>query len=77
MPIWERLLESAAGVLLLVLLLGIALIVRRRWLTRAGGTFEQTVDAGRVHRSIGRRPAAAASPKSTSARPPSASASFP
>jgi hypothetical protein len=40
MPIWERLLESAGGVLLLVLLLGIALIARRRWLTRNGGTFE-------------------------------------
>jgi hypothetical protein len=40
MPIWEWLLESAAGVLLLVLLLGVALILRRRWLSRHGGTFE-------------------------------------
>jgi hypothetical protein len=40
MPIWERLLESAAGILLLVLLVGVALIVRRRWLSRNGGTFE-------------------------------------
>jgi hypothetical protein len=40
LPIWERLLESAAVVLLLVLLLGVALIVRRRWLSRHGGTFE-------------------------------------
>jgi hypothetical protein len=40
MPIWEWLLDSAAGILLLVLLLGIALIVRRRWLSRYGGTFE-------------------------------------
>jgi hypothetical protein len=40
MPIWEWLLESAIGVLLLVLLLGVALIVRRRWLSRDGGTFE-------------------------------------
>ena len=40
MPIWEWLLESAAGVLLLVLLLGVALVVRRRWLSRHGGTFE-------------------------------------
>jgi len=40
MPIWEWLLESAAGVLLLVLVLGLALIVRRRWLSRHGGTFE-------------------------------------
>ena len=40
MPIWEWLLDSAAGILLLVLLLGVALIVRRRWLSRHGGTFE-------------------------------------
>ena len=40
MPVWEWLLESAAFVLLLVLLLGVALIVRRRWLSRHGGTFE-------------------------------------
>jgi hypothetical protein len=40
MPIWEWLLDSAAGILLFVLLLGIALIVRRRWLSRHGGTFE-------------------------------------
>ncbi len=40
MPIWEWLLESAAGVLLLVLVLGVALVVRRRWLSRHGGTFE-------------------------------------
>jgi hypothetical protein len=39
-PVWEWLLESAAFVLLLVLLLGVALIVRRRWLSRHGGTFE-------------------------------------
>ena len=40
MPIWEWLLESAAVVLLLVLLAGVALILRRRWLSRDGGTFE-------------------------------------
>ena len=40
MPVWEWLLESAAFVLLLVLLVGVALIARRRWLSRHGGTFE-------------------------------------
>ena len=40
MPIWEWLLDSAAVILLLVLLLGVALILRRRWLSRYGGTFE-------------------------------------
>jgi hypothetical protein len=42
-PIWEWLLESAAVVLLLVLLFGVTLIVRRRWLSRHGGTFEFSV----------------------------------
>jgi Protein of unknown function (DUF2550) len=46
MPIWEWLLESAGGVLLRVLLLGIVLIVRRRWLTRNGGTFEVSYRPG-------------------------------
>jgi hypothetical protein len=40
LPIWEWLLESAAVVLLVVLVLGVALILRRRWLSRDGGTFE-------------------------------------
>ncbi len=40
MPVWEWLLDSAGGLLLLVLLYGIALIVRRRVLSRHGGTFE-------------------------------------
>jgi hypothetical protein len=39
-PIWERLLESAAVVLVLIVLLGVALVVRRRLLARHGGTFE-------------------------------------
>jgi hypothetical protein len=40
MPAWEWLLDSAAGILALVLIVGIALIVRRRALSRHGGTFE-------------------------------------
>ena len=40
MPVWEWLLESAAVVLLLVLLLGVTLVLRRRWLSRHGRTFE-------------------------------------
>lgn len=40
MPAWEWLLDAAGGLLLLVLLYGIALIVRRRVLSRNGGTFE-------------------------------------
>jgi hypothetical protein len=40
MRIWETLLESAAVLLLIVLLVGVALIFRRRWLSRHGGTFE-------------------------------------
>ena len=40
MPVWQWLLDVAGVVLGIVLLYGIALIVRRRLLARHGGTFE-------------------------------------
>jgi len=40
MPAWQWALDSVGFVLLLVLLYGIALVVRRRTLARNGGTFE-------------------------------------
>ncbi|MGZ4445734.1 MAG: DUF2550 domain-containing protein [Nocardioides sp.] len=40
MPAWQWLLDAAGFLLLLVLAYGVALIVRRRWLSRNGGTFE-------------------------------------
>ena len=43
MPVWERFADSAGLVLVLVLLYGLALVVRRRWLARHGGTFEVSV----------------------------------
>jgi hypothetical protein len=43
MPTWELLVDSAGFLLLLVLLYGFALVVRRRWISRHGGTFEFSV----------------------------------
>src|SRR6476659_737799 len=43
MAIWQWLADSAGFVLLLVLLYGLALVVRRRTLSRHGGTFELSV----------------------------------
>lgn len=40
MPVWQWLVDSAGVLLLLALLYGVALIVRRRLLSRHGGTFE-------------------------------------
>jgi hypothetical protein len=40
MPLWQLLLDAAGAVLVLVLLYGLALVVRRRLLSRHGGTFE-------------------------------------
>ena len=40
MPVWQVLLDAAGALLLLVLLYGVGLIVRRRALSRHGGTFE-------------------------------------
>ena len=52
MAIWEWLLDSAASIVVLVLLAGVALVVRRRWLSRHGGTFELSyrVRSGRAGR---------------------------
>ncbi len=43
MPVWEWLGGSSGLLLLLVLLLGAVLLVRRRWISRNGGTFELSV----------------------------------
>jgi hypothetical protein len=43
MPWWAWLLDVAGGLLLLTLLYGTALVVRRRWISRDGGTFEFSV----------------------------------
>src|SRR3954453_3754607 len=40
MPAWQWLLDAAGVLLLLVLLYGAGLIIRRRLLSRHGGTFE-------------------------------------
>lgn len=40
MPVWQWLAEAAAILLVLVLLLGVALVLRRRLISRHGGTFE-------------------------------------
>jgi len=49
---WEWLIDSAGLLLLLVLLYGIWLVFRRRWLSRNGGTFEFSarVRSGRAGR---------------------------
>ena len=40
MPLWQWIVDSVGVLLLLVLLYGLGLVVRRRWITRDGGTFE-------------------------------------
>jgi hypothetical protein len=43
MPVWEWLADSTGFVLVLLLLYAVALVVRRRWIARNGGTFEFSV----------------------------------
>ena len=43
MPVWQWLLDSAGAVLLVILVFGLLLVVRRRVLSRHGGTFELSV----------------------------------
>jgi len=43
MPVWQWLLDSAGAVLLVIVLFGVVLVLRRRVLSRHGGTFELSV----------------------------------
>lgn len=43
MPAWERLVDVGGLLALVVVAYGVALLVRRRWLSRNGGTFEVSV----------------------------------
>jgi len=43
MPVWEWLADSAGVLLFLLLLYGLCLVIRRRWISRHGGTFEFSV----------------------------------
>ena len=40
MAVWQWLVDSAGALLFLVLAYGLLLVVRRRWISHAGGTFE-------------------------------------
>jgi hypothetical protein len=48
MPWWQWLVDVLAAVLLLVALYAVALVVRRRWISRAGGTFDLSLRAGEL-----------------------------
>ena len=52
MPVWQWLLDAVGVLLALVLLYGAGLIIRRRWVSRHGGTFELScrVRSGRTGR---------------------------
>jgi hypothetical protein len=43
MPVWQWFIDSAGVMLLLLLVYGLALVFRRRWISRNGGTFEFSV----------------------------------
>ena len=43
MPVWEWLADSAGFLLVLLLVYAVVLVVRRRWISRHGGTFEFSV----------------------------------
>ena len=57
MPLWQWLLDTAGVVLLTIALFGVVLVVRRRVLSRHGGTFELSVrDADQPWARLGARP---------------------
>jgi hypothetical protein len=43
MPVWEWLVDSTGFLLALLLVYAVVLVVRRRWISRHGGTFEFSV----------------------------------
>jgi len=43
MSLWQWLVDSAGVLLLLVLFYGLVLVIRRRWISRRGGTFEFSI----------------------------------
>ncbi|HSV37308.1 MAG TPA: DUF2550 domain-containing protein [Nocardioidaceae bacterium] len=43
MPAWQWVADAAGAVLVLVLLYGVCLVIRRRWINHHGGTFEFSV----------------------------------
>ncbi len=43
MPLWQVLVDSSGLLLLLLVLYAVALVVRRRWISRNGGTYEFSV----------------------------------
>ena len=43
MPWWQWLVDIAGALLFIVIVYGITLVVRRRWISRHGGTFEFSV----------------------------------
>jgi Protein of unknown function (DUF2550) len=40
MPLWQWVADGVGAALLLVLLFGLGIVLRRRWVSRSGGTFE-------------------------------------
>ena len=46
MPWWQWLVDVVGVVLLLVVLYAVALVFRRRWISRAGGTFDLSLRSG-------------------------------
>lgn len=48
MPWWQWLLDVVGAVLLLVVLYAVVLVIRRRWISRAGGTFDLSLRAGEL-----------------------------
>ena len=58
MPLWQLVADVVGAVLLLVLLYGLGIVLRRRWVSRSGGVFEMSfreapADAAAVAREPG------------------------
>ncbi len=63
MPLWQWVADIVGAALLLVLLFGIGIVLRRRWVSRRGGTFELSFrQAPTWHAAVDRSPSSRPSP---------------
>ena len=69
MPLWQWIADALGVALLLVLLFGLGIVLRRRWVSRRGGVFEisfRELPPGQV--AVARDPGAVSTTQTTSAR---------
>jgi hypothetical protein len=72
MPLWQWVADIIGAALLLVLLFGVGIVLRRRWVSRRGGTFELSFRQAPAGQRVDRRPSSGPPPGPLRGGPPGA-----